>query len=90
MCVEDRRGEGVHFHVLCVVPSRRAELSGKLQFLVWLSLVCNICLCAIKLTAAILSSSYALIASSLDSFLDVISGGLLYFTGRAVSFWARG
>lgn len=42
----------------------------------------NICLFALQLTAAILSKSLALLATTLDSFMDLASNLVLIYTGR--------
>lgn len=48
------------------------------------SFLVNIALFVLKIIAAIRSGSVAVVASALDSFLDLLSGSLLYFIARAV------
>lgn len=46
------------------------------------SFAVNICLFSVQLTAAILSKSLALLATTLDSFMDLASNMVLIYTGR--------
>ena len=48
-----------------------------------LSLVANIFLVVIKLVAAISSGSLSIVASAIDSLLDILAGVVLYFTSKA-------
>eukprot|EP01080_Neovahlkampfia_damariscottae_P004519 gene4519-7897_t len=52
------------------------------KFSLTVSFLMNILIFLIKLTAAITSLSLSVLASTLDSFLDLFSGLILYFTNR--------
>ncbi|KYQ93538.1 putative cation efflux pump [Tieghemostelium lacteum] len=47
------------------------------------SLLVNIALFCMQITAAIITGSYALIATSIDAFMDLLSGFILFMTARA-------
>jgi cation diffusion facilitator family transporter len=51
-------------------------------FAVNVSFAANVCLFAIKLFAAISALSLAVIASTVDSFLDLLSGSIIYCAAR--------
>jgi cation diffusion facilitator family transporter len=77
-------------------PSNTEESKAKLEEVakkhVWLtyletfsinfSFFCNICLFLLKLTAAIITLSISVIASTLDSFLDLLSGTIIFVVTR--------
>ncbi|GAB1221694.1 hypothetical protein ENUP19_0083G0067 [Entamoeba nuttalli] len=44
------------------------------------SFIVNVCLCLIKIVAAVMSVSLTVIASTLDSCLDIISGAVMFIT----------
>lgn len=50
----------------------------------FVSLACNVCLLAIKVAVVVKSGSLSIIASALDSVLDLVSGSILFFAGRMV------
>eukprot|EP00232_Nephroselmis_pyriformis_P003735 CAMPEP_0182913614 /NCGR_PEP_ID=MMETSP0034_2-20130328/38131_1 /TAXON_ID=156128 /ORGANISM="Nephroselmis pyriformis, Strain CCMP717" /LENGTH=414 /DNA_ID=CAMNT_0025050341 /DNA_START=40 /DNA_END=1281 /DNA_ORIENTATION=+ len=54
------------------------------QVAMWLSFSTNCVLLGLKIFASFMSGSLAIIASTLDSFLDIISGFILFFTNRAL------
>ena len=56
------------------------EESGHVYTALMLSFSFNVLLTAIKLLAVILTGSMAVIASFIDSCLDLVSGGILYWT----------
>jgi len=49
-----------------------------------LSFVVNVCLFVAKVVAAITSGSLSVLASALDSLLDLLSGSILWFIARAI------
>lgn len=49
-----------------------------------ISFACNVLLCVLKVVAAIQSRSLSVIASMLDSVLDLLSGSILYLISRAI------
>nr|CAG8441497.1 7353_t:CDS:2 [Entrophospora candida] len=57
----------------------------KLKIAIYGSMVVNICLCALQLYAAITTKSLALFATMVDSCMDLLSNGILLFTGRAAN-----
>jgi len=57
----------------------RVRIAVNVSFLV------NVCLLVLKVIAAVQSGSLAVIASSLDSLLDLLSGGILFLISRAIS-----
>lgn len=57
--------------------------SRQVRKVVQLSFSLNILLFLLKITAAVASLSLAIIASTVDSFLDLLSGAILFFTERA-------
>jgi len=50
-----------------------------------LSFIINVILLGLKITAAVQSGSLAIIASSLDSLLDLLSGSILFLISRAIN-----
>ncbi|BFU19227.1 cation transporter, putative [Entamoeba histolytica] len=44
------------------------------------SFIVNLCLCIVKIVAAIVSGSLTVIASALDSCLDIVSGAVMFIT----------
>ena len=52
------------------------------QLALRISFYTNVCLLAVKIFAAVQSGSLSIITSALDSFLDLISGLILYFTDK--------
>lgn len=52
------------------------------RFIIYGSVVMNVTLFAVKLFAAIWSGSLAVAASALDSFLDLVSGGIVFVGDR--------
>ncbi|KAJ3282886.1 hypothetical protein HK104_010665 [Borealophlyctis nickersoniae] len=55
----------------------------KLKIAIWGSFGANVLLFALQLTAAILSGSLALFATTADAFMDLMSSSVLVYTGRA-------
>eukprot|EP00808_Paulinella_micropora_P010496 g58993.t1 len=49
-----------------------------------LSFACNVCLFVLKIFAAIWSLSLAVVASAVDSFLDLLSGSIIFITSIAM------
>lgn len=49
-----------------------------------ISMLANIALFAIKVCLAILSGSMAILASAFESFLDILSNGIIFFTIRVI------
>lgn len=49
-----------------------------------ISMVANIALFATKVFLAILSGSMAILASAFESFLDILSNGIIFFTIRVI------
>ncbi|QDZ18893.1 cation efflux protein [Chloropicon primus] len=69
------------------VDGARRASAGASKDSNWLiagSLCTNVLLLVLKVVAAFLSGSLAIIASALDSLLDLTSGTILYFTNRAM------
>jgi len=67
-------------------PEGEQEATDALtNMMVRLSFWINIVLFILKVTAAIWSSSLSLIASAIDSALDILSGGILFVTNRAIN-----
>ncbi|CAN6448243.1 unnamed protein product [Victoria cruziana] len=58
----------------------RERLAGSENTAIWISNVANMVLFAAKVLASIRSGSLAIIASTLDSLLDLLSGFILWFT----------
>lgn len=58
-----------------VTPAATSDESGAVRFAINTSFAGNICLFAIKIVAAVYSGSLAVIASAIDSSLDLVSGG---------------
>eukprot|EP00033_Pygsuia_biforma_P002646 GCRY01002926.1.p1 GENE.GCRY01002926.1~~GCRY01002926.1.p1 ORF type:complete len:547 (+),score=159.71 GCRY01002926.1:223-1863(+) len=65
-------------------PEPTHGFSREIQFAVGLSLLANVFLLIIKVIAAILSGSMAVLASAFDSCLDLVSGSILVFVDRAI------
>ncbi|CAH1766635.1 23718_t:CDS:2 [Entrophospora sp. SA101] len=57
----------------------------KLKIAIYGSMFVNVCLCALQLYAAISTKSLALFATMVDSCMDLLSNGILLFTGRAAN-----
>merc|ERR1711991_74923 len=49
------------------------------------SLIANVVIFLVKATLAYLSGSLVIVASALDSLLDLVSGSVLFFTQRAMA-----
>lgn len=49
-----------------------------------LSMVANVALFATKVVLAVLSGSMAILASAFESFLDILSNGIIFFTIRVI------
>ncbi|GHP10490.1 hypothetical protein PPROV_000922100 [Pycnococcus provasolii] len=62
----------------------RADQDAKDRFAMNLSFCFNVLLFVLKVVVVVMSGSLSLIASALDSFLDLLSGGILWFTARQV------
>ena len=78
--VDVRDGEGGK---ICSEPTRISE-NGKSRRL-WrcaISFYVNVLLLAVKIFASVQSGSLSIITSALDSFLDLVSGLILYFTDK--------
>ena len=60
------------------------ENNASARFAVKLSFWCNLIVVTCKLAAAITTGSVAVLASTIDSFLDVLSGSVLYLVERAM------
>eukprot|EP01111_Echinosteliopsis_oligospora_P017692 TRINITY_DN776_c0_g1_i2.p1 TRINITY_DN776_c0_g1~~TRINITY_DN776_c0_g1_i2.p1 ORF type:complete len:451 (-),score=109.64 TRINITY_DN776_c0_g1_i2:38-1351(-) len=58
--------------------------SLRIKIAIYGSFAVNVFLCGAKLYAAISSGSLAVIASTLDSFLDLLSGSIIFFTAWAM------
>lgn len=58
------------------------EHARKVRFIVTLSFVCNFVLFGLKVAIAIMSGSLSVIASTIDSFLDLLSGSVLFAVAR--------
>mmetsp|Transcript_50711 Transcript_50711/g.99345 ORF Transcript_50711/g.99345 Transcript_50711/m.99345 type:complete len:479 (-) Transcript_50711:137-1573(-) len=61
--------------------------SKKVQRIVNVSFLANIVLFGLKIAAAVLSGSLAVIASATDSLLDLISGSFMWFVSRFMHAW---
>ena len=59
------------------------DQSGRTKCAVSLSFAANVALVAIKLIAAVMSGSLAVVASTVDSFLDILSGSIIFLAARA-------
>ena len=60
------------------------DQDAKDRFAMNLSFCFNVLLFVLKVIVVVMSGSLSLIASALDSFLDLLSGGILWFTARQV------
>lgn len=65
------------------IPTVHSESSRDIRRVIAVSFCANVILFFLKVVAAIWSLSLALIASAVDSFLDLLSGSILFFTERA-------
>ena len=86
---EDARRHGSSSPSAPLMPGREpagqpqeASQSRSTQFLMNLSLSANMGLLVLKGTVATLTGSLAVLASALDSLLDILSGVILWFTTR--------
>jgi hypothetical protein len=61
------------------------EASSQARIAIKASFIANLLVVSCKLAAAISTGSIAVIASTIDSFLDVLSGSILYLTERAMN-----
>jgi len=57
----------------------------QLKIAIWGSVMVNICLFCLQLVAAIISGSLSLLATMADSFMDLLSSGVLLFAERAAN-----
>ena len=71
---EESRGKTVEEET----EDARAQLALRISF------YCNIVLLAVKLFAAVSSGSLSIITSALDSFLDLVSGLILFMTDKSI------
>ena len=67
------------------IPHGEEERLVKLKIAVYGSFAANVVLFALQLTAAILSSSLALFATTADAFMDLASATVLVYTNRLAS-----
>jgi len=66
-----------------VVDKEEEEKKSKLaRFVIYLSFIVNICLFGIKIYASVASFSLSVIASAVDSLLDLFSGSVVFLTTR--------
>lgn len=70
---------------LCHLQQRERERTDKGERLaIRLSNIANVLLFCLKVYASIASRSLAIIASTLDSLLDMLSGFILWYTARSM------
>lgn len=73
--LEDKPGSG---------SGDEAKHNRAVKWAVYISFACNVFLLLIKLVAAVSSRSLSVIASAVDSVLDLLSGLIMFFTERAI------
>jgi len=61
------------------------EESNHVEFAITVSFVANVFLLVIKLVATIMSGSMSVLASFIDSLLDLVAGGILYWTALSIA-----
>lgn len=67
-------------NINCCVQEERDKLAKSETFAIRISNIANMVLFAAKVYASVRSGSLAIIASTLDSLLDLLSGFILWFT----------
>lgn len=65
---------------LCFIQEEREKIARSETFAIRISNIANMVLFAAKVYASLRSGSLAIIASTLDSLLDLLSGFILWFT----------
>lgn len=70
--------------MLIVSQDEMKQLAKGERMAVHASNICNLVLFAAKVYASIASRSLAVIASTMDSLLDLLSGFILWFTAHAM------
>jgi hypothetical protein len=60
-------------------------LSSQTRFIITFSFICNVLLFIVKVVAALSSGSLSVVASAIDSLLDLISGSFLFFVSRFIN-----
>ena len=71
-------------YMLNVSQDEMKQLAKSERMAVHVSNMCNLVLFAAKVYASIASRSLAVIASTMDSLLDLLSGFILWFTAHAM------
>ena len=69
---------------MTVIQNEMKQLAKSEKFAIYASNVANLVLFAAKVYASVQSRSMAVIASTLDSLLDLLSGFILWFTDYAM------
>lgn len=68
----------------CGKANNKTEYGAWINFLITVSFSVNCVLALLKLFGSIVSGSMSIIASTVDSFLDIISGGVLWVSNRSM------